>query len=364
MQSATNFQRQILRILPFGIIWLVFATIYSFLEYGMIGSLERYPITGNIYDFKTAIRYTTLGSLATGLLQGWVEVFWLRRRFANKALWVKIVAKCFFYLVFIILFLSGISLVANASLLETSVFDESVLTIFKNFIKTFAFWSVVLYIAITLSIALVFSEITEYFGQDTFYSFLLGKYHKPNEEMRIFMFLDMKSSTTIAEQLGHATYFKFIKKYYADMTQPILDTSGEIYQYVGDEIVLSWLEKKGLYKNNCIECFHKISETIKKESKYYLDTFGIVPKFKAGFHIGEVTSGEIGIVKKDIIFTGDALNTAARIQAQCNNYDASALISEDLFLKLPTKSQFLYTEIGELILRGKAETIKLYRIDF
>jgi hypothetical protein len=38
-------------------------------------------------------------------------------------------------------------------------------------------------------------------------SYLTGFYHKPRQEMRIFMFLDMRSSTAIAERLGHNNYF-------------------------------------------------------------------------------------------------------------------------------------------------------------
>ena len=56
---------------------------------------------------------------------------------------------------------------------------------------------------------------------------------------------------------------------------------------------------------------------LKQKSKLYQDRFGLVPSFKAGIHIGKVTTGEIGKIKRDIIFTGDVLNTAARIQGLC-----------------------------------------------
>ncbi|MGR3301112.1 MAG: hypothetical protein ACUZ8I_01275 [Candidatus Scalindua sp.] len=52
------------------------------------------------------------------------------------------------------------------------------------------------------------------------------------------MFLDLKSSTTIAEEIGHRRYFEFISDFIADVTTPILNNHGEIYQYVGDEIVI------------------------------------------------------------------------------------------------------------------------------
>ena len=178
------------------------------------------------------------------------------------------------------------------------------------------------------------------------------------------MFLDMKSSTSIAEQMGHKKYFELIKKYYSDMTNPILNTEGDIYQYVGDEIVVSWIEKKGIHDNSCIECFRQISESIRQQSETYLEEFGLIPQFKAAFHLGEVTTGEIGIIKKDIIYTGDVLNTTARIQAECNKYDAEMLLSEELYEKLTPGEHFNGSEIGELQLRGKQYPTKLYSLSF
>ena len=359
-----KFQRSFIQVFPFGVTWLVFAIVYLLLENGIIGDLDYYPSTGNIYSFKASLLYVGIGSFFMGLLQGWIEVTWLRRLFASKALWVKIVMKSLFYLVFIILFLVIVSVTANSLIRETSFTDPVVLRTLRQFLFSFSFWTIVIYIGLTLNVALVFYEITEYFGQDTFYNFLLGKYHKPNLETRIFMFLDMKSSTTIAERIGHQKYFELLKKYYSDMTQPILDTSGDIYQYVGDEIVISWLEKKGVKHNNCIECFRKISESIEKHRVQYLKEFGLLPEFKAGYHVGEVTSGEIGIIKKDIIYTGDVLNTTARIQGECNKYNAQALISEELFNKLPLGDDLQGTEIGTLQLRGKMAPTKLYSLSF
>jgi len=359
-----KYQRYFFYALPFGITWLVFALLYALLEYGFIGILDHYPATGNPYSFKMTMQYPVVGSFLTGLFQGLVEVIWLRRLFESKPLWLKIIVKSAFYLSLIILFLVGVSVVASAILNETSVFDTIVLTEVKEFISAFAFWSIVIYMAIIINLALAFSEIKEYFGGDTFYSFLLGKYHTPNQETRIFMFLDMRSSTTIAEKLGHERYFELIKKYYSDMTQPIQQTSGDIYQYVGDEIVVSWIEKKGLYRNNCIECFRKISEAIDTQKDDYVERFGLVPEFKAGYHIGEVTTGEIGIIKKDIIYTGDVLNTTARIQGECNTYNVELLISDELFNKLSPGDDFQAEEIGTLQLRGKTTPTKLFSIAF
>jgi adenylate cyclase len=95
-----------------------------------------------------------------------------------------------------------------------------------------------------------------------------------------------------------------LRQYYWDLTRPIINYSGKIYQYVGDEVVVSWTLKNGLQDNNCIQCFFAMKAQLKKQTEEYEKKFGLLPEFKAGFHLGKVTTGEIGVVKKDIIFYG------------------------------------------------------------
>lgn len=356
--------RYLRQTLMFGIIWLLFGLLYVVLEYGLLGDSHVYPATGNKYDFKNALIYTGLGSFLMGMAQGWIEVTWLRKRYQNKSFWKKIFIKGTFYTILLIIFISVLTLVTNSIRFNSSVFEPVVYNSLIVFINEFSFWSIIIYAGLTLDIALFYSEITTYLGNEVFYNYSFGKYIKPKLEIRIFMFLDMKSSTTIAEKMGHRKYFDLIKAYYADMTDAILETNGEIYQYVGDEIVVTWPEKKGLFNSNCIACFHKISKAFENKKSHYIKHFGLVPGFKAGFHIGEVTTGEIGIIKKDIIYTGDALNTTARIQSECNNYGARALISKDLVIRLNPDPSFSLVEIGKLILRGKQDAIQLFAINF
>lgn len=357
-------KRFIRQIIPFSIIWLLYALIYSFIEYGILGTLPYYPSTQNQYNFPSNMIFTAVGCVVVGLIQGWIEVAWLRKRFAKRALWVKIVLKTLFYLLFIILFLMLLSTLNSFLNFHEGVWSTVLLEELNRFMGNFAFWSILIYVSVTLGIAIFFFEISEYMGEGVLYNFLFGKYHRPKKEIRVFMFLDMKSSTTIAEHMGHEKYFDLIRTYYADMTDPILETIGEIYQYVGDEIVVSWPIKTGLYRNNCVHCFYKISKVFEKKKEIYEQQFGLVPDFKAGFHIGEVTTGEIGIIKKDIIYTGDVLNTTARIQAKCNGHNAKALISRGLLAQLQQDDSFAFTELGELPLRGKKETVPLYSLEF
>lgn len=186
-------------------------------------------------------------------------------------------------------------------------------------------------------------------------------YFKPKDEKRIFMFLDLTSSTAIAEEMGHRRYFEFVSDFIADATLPILNNYGEIYQYVGDEIVISWSMDQDRFDPHCIQCFFDIKDTISQLSDEYQAKFDLVPEFKAGLHYGEVTVGEVGLVKKDLIFIGDALNTTAHIRSKCNEYSAELLISSDLASKLTTEA-YEMRQIGGTRLKGKQAPVELHSV--
>ena len=361
MLSPKN-RRNISRIIPFGIFWLVFSLIYSFLEKGLLGDLNYYPSTKNPYDFIGNLSVAATSAFLTGLVLGSIEILYLNKIFSGRSLIKKIVYKTLIYAVLIISFLLLNTLFTASIRLETNILDIRVWTNVWSFFSKFAFWSVEIYIASLIGISLFYAEVSENLGQGVLRNFLTGKYYAPTEEERIFMFLDMKSSTTIAEKLGHVKYFELLKQYYADISDSIINYSGEIYQYVGDEIVVSWTMKNGLTHANCIECFFDMKQALESQSHKYESSYGVFPTFKAGFHLGRVTAGEIGVLKKEIIFTGDVLNTTARIQELCNSHNVDLLVSGSLIEKLELNPTYKAHHLGKTELRGRDEEIELYSI--
>ena len=355
-------KRNFSRIFPFGIIWLVFSIAYSLLERGILGNIDHYPSTGNPYNFNKTIFSTAIIALAIGWLVGCAEILFLNKLFQRRSFVQKIIFKMILYLVVIIVFLVLSSIVHNATELKLGIFSKPVWLNAWAFFSNFAFWSVSIYAAAIIGISLFYMEVSDNLGQAVLNNFFTGKYHEPVEEERIFMFLDMKSSTTIAEDIGHVKYFEMLTAYFSDLTDPIIQYSGEIYQYVGDEIVVSWTRQQGLDHNNCISCFFSMKDTIKANEEKYIDKFGVVPEFKAGLHMGKVTTGEIGVIKKDIIFTGDVLNATARIQSLCNDHQVEILVSSQLMKLLELSSQFKVLSIGVKVLKGRDEKIELFTI--
>nr|WP_299167438.1 adenylate/guanylate cyclase domain-containing protein [uncultured Allomuricauda sp.] len=224
------------------------------------------------------------------------------------------------------------------------------------------FWAILLYVVL-LSLVFAFIKIAiEKFGKGVFLKMLLGKYKNPKEEKRIFMFLDLKDSTTIAEQLGHFKYSQLIQDCFFDLNKVVPKYDAEIYQYVGDEAVLSWPYKKGLANNNCVGLFFAFQQQKMAKAKYYSKKYGVVPEFKAGLHGGVLMVAEVGIVKKELAYHGDVINTSARIQGECNKHNVHLLISEVLLKDLKIDRVFSSRSLGTVLLKGKHEEIRIHAL--
>src|SRR6476659_9187480 len=212
-----------------------------------------------------------------------MEILYFNKLFIQKSFTKKIIYKTAIYLAIIISFLLGLTAIANSIELQTTIFNKQVWNNVWAFFSNYAFLSVGVYISATIIVSQFYTEVSESIGHGVLNNFFTGKYHTPKVEERIFMFLDMKSSTTIAENLGHVKYFEMLRDYYSDLSDPVIKYSGEIYQYVGDEIIVSWKRKSNLENNNCIHCFFEMKEAIRKQTAKYNVKFGLLPEFKAGF---------------------------------------------------------------------------------
>ncbi len=220
---------------------------------------------------------------------------------------------------------------------------------------SFAIYFYLLFVDFVMALV---SQLSMVIGRNNLVNMLRGKFYTPREKKRIFMFLDLQSSTKHAESLGHIKYSMMIQDCFNDLGV-VVENEAEIYQYVGDEAVLTWKMEDGIRNANCLEAFYKFRQQLDKRRTYYLEKYNFHPFFKAGMHMGIVTVTEVGKYKKEIAYHGDAINTAARIQDQCNKYDRALLISENLVDQMPG-SNFMFEELGSLILKGKEEKVSIY----
>jgi adenylate cyclase len=225
------------------------------------------------------------------------------------------------------------------------------------------FWIMLSVPVIILLLLNMIRQMSRMLGQNVLANIIVGKYSEPVEEERIFMFLDLDASTTIAERLGNIRYHNLLDDYVYDITRPILDSHGEIYQYVGDEVVVTWSDSHVNRGAESINCFFRISDTMDQLAPKYQKKYGFVPGFKAGFHCGTVVAGQIGDVKKEIVFQGDVVNTASRIKETCGSLGVKMLISRELLDKLPMEnSSYKTLRAGSFLLKGKEREVELYSV--
>ncbi len=351
---------QLKKVLSITIFWVFIATCQFLYEYLLLVHYEAIPID---YQFWTYYLITLMITVIAGLLGGAIIVYFLEERFRTRPYGRALLMVVFLHTI-VFLFVMSISYSLTYSLnRDVPIYDASVWQSFGRDLQSVNYWkNYTLWLLIALStIAGLF--INDKYGPGLLQEFLLGRYFHPKREERIFMFLDLRASTTIAEKLGEVKYINIVKEVFKDATAPILLSKGEIYKYVGDEIIISWKMGNGLENANCLNCFFEIQRALRQKAPEYKSKFGVVPEFKAGLHYGYVMAGEIGVVKRDIVFSGDVLNTASRIQSKCNELGVDILFSRFLFERLALPPHlFNPQKIGDMPLRGKQEKVVLYTV--
>lgn len=316
------------------------------------------------YIFERFFWVNTLSALVSGLVSGSVFIFFLRDNLRSQSFGFAIVISS----VVVITINFFITILGYELFLSRQIGEHLIDSVFLSrtdlllrapfYLKNLVFWMII----VLLTIQTI--NVNEKYGPGVLFKLIIGRYHQPREETRIFMFVDIKSSTMIAEKLGHIKFFDLLNDFFRDITNPVLYFSGEIYQYVGDEVVISWSMEEGARNANCIRCFYSMREAILKASQRYREDYGFVPEFKAGLHCGMVTVGEIGVIKRDIVYSGDVLNTAARIQAMCNKFRVKILLSKYLLDKLNLPPHEYSTKrMGNIELKGKKQRVELYTFD-
>jgi adenylate cyclase len=293
------------------------------------------------------------------LMMGYLFVFKLKRILRTYPLWLNFLLKSIillssaFLLTFIIQYGSSVIILREPP--SEALRHITQYVTYKNWLlQKILYWIVIFFIT------QLFLIINEKYSPGVFIDILLGKYIQPKIEKRIVMFMDLKDSTPIAEKLGHHQYFRFIRDFIYQVSAAVIEFEGTIYQYVGDEVVTSWLFEKDNTKK-CMASIIQSRKNIQKRSEHFRREYGIVPEFRVGIHLGDVTVGEIGVIKKDIAMSGDTMNTTARIRSACNELNHNFIVSRD-FIENIDLEEWQSESLGIVDLKGKGTGIELFTL--
>ncbi|WP_165823952.1 adenylate/guanylate cyclase domain-containing protein [Pseudochryseolinea flava] len=323
--------------------WTVSAFYFVTIRYFGLGEFAPPDL-----DYANVATYAASVGFSIGLLFGLVPLtsaVWFKRRQSFTS--VILIGTCC-YVAFFAAVIFIASAIGNSMKFASSyLFSPDGLIVIFHLTTSSALYHFIL-------------QINKKFGPGVLSEYTMGKYFAPKEEVRAFMFLDLKSSTHLAETLEHVTYSKLIQDCYAELTDPLIDHFAHVYQYVGDEVVVSWTMNQSFSANHCINFFYAFQQRLEGKKKYFLKRYGVFPEFKAGTHCGKVTVAEVGEIKTEIAYHGDVLNTASRIQSLCNQFDRKLLISETLLNHLAETHHRSIAFVAEVALRGKESATKVF----
>jgi len=213
-----------------------------------------------------------------------------------------------------------------------------------------------------VGLAISVLQLSRLVGERTLRDIVFGHYHRPRTEERFFLFVDIVGSTPLAERIGPGAVHRFLGDVFRLTSDPIDDERGEIYQYVGDEIVITWTVTEGREGARPLACFFAIERALARATPEFEREFSAVPRLRAALHAGPVIAGEVGGSRRAIVYHGDVMNTASRIEQATRDLDRQFLVSGDALEQLADLEAFAFENLGLRQLRGRAASMQVYAV--
>jgi adenylate cyclase len=236
---------------------------------------------------------------------------------------------------------------------------------FRRFFHSFADTGLIPAIPFAFTVAFLiefFVQMNRMVGANVLRYFVTGAYHQPKEEERVFMFLDLQGSTTLTESLGGVRYYELLRDFVDAISDPILEAYGHIHEYAGDEVVITWTRSDAYRDANCVRCFFLIDDAIAASASRFEQAYGIVPQFRAGLHGGNVIVGELGDIHQEIVYVGDILNVAARLEEYAKHQGRRLVTSSAILGAITLPAELESAPLGEFQPRGKAAPMPVFEV--
>lgn len=187
---------------------------------------------------------------------------------------------------------------------------------------------------------------------------------RKGEQLEVaLLFCDIRRFTTMAEKLNPTETVHFLNVYYSMMSEVIKAHNGVINQFVGDEIFVSFgapepINNPEISSVRCaLDMIEKLKE-INDQLKYTVNQEIIVG---IGINFGPIIAGNLGSADRlSYSITGDAVNTAKRIESLTRDLPNAILISQTIYNK--TKDEIVTKPLGEVEIKGKNEKVNVFQV--
>lgn len=177
------------------------------------------------------------------------------------------------------------------------------------------------------------------------------------------LFSDIRSFTTLTEELGAQGTVALLNEYFSIMVNCITQEGGMLDKFIGDAMMAEFGIPVPHDDDPDRAMRAAISMIIELIALNRTRTArGQKPILMGiGLNTDTIVSGNIGSPKRmDYTVIGDGVNLASRLESACKEYSAQILCSEGTYRKL--RGSYRAREVDRVVVKGKTEPVGVYEI--
>lgn len=178
------------------------------------------------------------------------------------------------------------------------------------------------------------------------------------------LFADIRSFTSLSEQLPPKRLTELLQRYFTEMTTEILATDGVVDKFIGDAIMAFW----GAPMDQLDKADRAVTSAVNmiKRLRVLNDTWATegYPRLEIGIGVntGVAVVGNMGSrTRFDYTPVGDVVNIASRLEGLNKQFGSSILISESTKRSLTIPAEL--ESLGKVEIRGRKEPVNVYRVN-
>ncbi len=173
------------------------------------------------------------------------------------------------------------------------------------------------------------------------------------------LFSDIRSFTTLSEQMSPQENFDFINSYLGRISPVVRDSGGFIDKYLGDGVMALFPRAADDAVRAALAMRVAVAGLNRERAGRGLDAI----RFGVGVHTGSMMLGTVGEAKRmDGTVISDAVNLAARLEGLTKCFGVVTIISQATLEALQDPDAFDVRRLGAVRVKGKNDHVDLYEV--
>jgi class 3 adenylate cyclase len=173
------------------------------------------------------------------------------------------------------------------------------------------------------------------------------------------LFADIRSFTTLSEQMSPEETFKFLNSYLNRIGPIIRGRNGFIDKYIGDAIMALFPHSPKDALDAAIEMVRRMREYNEERQSYGLQPISI----GIGIHTGSAILGIIGeTMRIESTVISDTVNLSSRIESLTKSFHTTILVSGEVYEQVADAPEYKFRFIGNVVVKGKSKACKVYEV--